>query len=380
MTVFKQYFKMIKTYLPVILVYVAIFTILIIFFSTTGSNATSFQARKPKIAYITQDQSVITELLEQYLKDQTKIITIDPKQEDDALFYRQVDAIIKVPKDFGKSWEMGSPIKLEIRQVPDSSASVFLEQMINQFLKTATVYQKSGFTDSELKISLQEDLKDISSVQFLSKDQSKLEKVNIYYNFLNYIFLALAISIIGLVMSSFLDPNIQKRNLVSATTYRGLNRQLFLGNACFTFLLWGLFVGISIALYGTVLFTKAGLLIILNSLLFATTALSIGFLIGSIVKNKEAQNGITNILALGCSFIAGAFVPQEYLGNFVLTLAKFTPSYWFIKNNNEISLLSHFDFSSLQAIFLRMGMILFFTLLFFGITNFITKQKRSKHV
>lgn len=102
-----------------------------------------------------------------------------------------------------------------------------------------------------------------------------------------------------------------------------------------------------------------------------------GLSLGSFVKNKEAQNGIVNVIALGFSFICGAFVPQQLLGSFVLGIARLLPSYWFIKNNDEIILLSKFDWNSFSPIVMRMVVLLGFAILFFLITNLVSRIKRK---
>jgi ABC-2 type transport system permease protein len=50
-----------------------------------------------------------------------------------------------------------------------------------------------------------------------------------------------------------------------------------------------------------------------------------------------------NVLTLGMSFISGVFVPQAILGKTVLTIAQFTPVFWFVKAN--IAIESQIDFS-----------------------------------
>ena len=52
-------------------------------------------------------------------------------------------------------------------------------------------------------------------------------------------------------------------------------------------------------------------------------------------------NGISTVLSLGTSFISGVMVPQELLGDRVLTIAKFFPTYYFVRINDmgPISLL-----------------------------------------
>ena len=179
-------------------------------------------------------------------------------------------------------------------------------------------------------------------------------------------------------MNIFLKSNVWKRNLVSPISYRKIQRQLLLGNLCVTGLIWLLFVAISFLLYGKIMLTLNGGLLILNSLIFSITALAIGFLVGNVFTNKEAQNGIVNVLALGTSFICGAFVPQEMLGSFVLSLAHIFPSYWYIRNNNLICALSNVHWEQLAPIVLTMGIVLSFGLGIFLLTSlyrYFTRQR-----
>ncbi|MCI8445079.1 MAG: ABC transporter permease, partial [Bacilli bacterium] len=73
-----------------------------------------------------------------------------------------------------------------------------------------------------------------------------------------------------------------------------------------------------------------------------------------------------------------AFVPQELLSETVLNIAHILPSYWFVKNNNAIVLLSDFKGSSLQPIVISMMIMMGFVILFFGLANIISKQKLKK--
>jgi ABC-2 type transport system permease protein len=176
-------------------------------------------------------------------------------------------------------------------------------------------------------------------------------------------------------MNSFNKTNLKRRNIVSNYSYKKINMQLFAGNLCLMAGIWLLYIGISFILYFDTMVTYYGLLMIINSFVFCITVLSIGFLIGSVVRNRQATDGIVNVLALGSSFLCGAFVPQEFLGDFVISISKVLPSYWFIKNNNDISKLSSFDFNSLQPIFINMLIVLAFGIVLFIITNVISKLR-----
>ena len=100
---------------------------------------------------------------------------------------------------------------------------------------------------------------------------------------------------------------------------------------------------------------------------FALCCASISYLIGNLIKSPNAASAVCNVVALGLSFISGAFVPQEQLGGSVLKIASLAPTYWFIKANNAIAVLSQFDFSHLKPIFSDMLILACFTVAFFSV-------------
>ncbi len=84
------------------------------------------------------------------------------------------------------------------------------------------------------------------------------------------------------------------------------------------------------------LFSFQGMLYCLNTLCFMVVTLGIVFLIGQMVKKVPALNMISNIIALGMSFLCGIFVPLEYLGEGLVKVAHFLPAYWYITSAVEI--------------------------------------------
>ena len=382
MTVFKNYFKIVKQFLLIIIMYLIIFTFFAIVSTTSSNEEGYFSSAKPNIAVINNDiESDILKAFTDYIKENAEIKSIENDETviKDALFYREVDYILIIPKGFTSDFMNGLEPEIETMKVPDSYSATYTEMLLNRFLNVSNVYVKSGMSQQQISQSIVNDLSVDTNVTMIESNQSDLEKVGYFYNFLNYIILAVCILIVATIMASFNNKDIKKRNLVSKRSYKRINLELFLGNVCFVFLLWIIYVILSVILYGKTMFTVNGILIILNWFVFCITALSIGFLIGTVVKNKEAQNGIVNVVALGSSFLCGAFVPQQYLGEVVLTIAKFLPSYWFIKNNNDIILLSNFDFAILKPIFINMLIVLAFGIFFFILTNIISKLTLKKN-
>ena len=95
------------------------------------------------------------------------------------------------------------------------------------------------------------------------------------------------------------------------------------------------------------------------------------------MKNKNAVNGIVNVVALGSSFLCGAFVPVEWLPNSVLTVAHILPSYWYIQTNERLKTMEVLNFETLRPILFNMGMLLVFALVFTVAANVVSRARRK---
>ena len=101
-------------------------------------------------------------------------------------------------------------------------------------------------------------------------------------------------------------------------------------------------------------------------------------MIGNLIYNREVINGIVNVIALGSSFLCGAFVPIDFLPDFVLKIAHVLPSYWYIQTNESVKLIEEFDFLHLKPVYFNWLMLLIFFLLIIMITNVISNRMRKK--
>ena len=125
------------------------------------------------------------------------------------------------------------------------------------------------------------------------------------------------------------------------------------------------------------MFTKHGIILVINSLLFTICATTIAFFIGTVVNNKNAISGIVNVVALGSSFLCGAFVPSYMLPDFVLKIAHILPTYYYINTNESLKTLEIFCFEKLKPIIFNSIIIILFTIVFIILSNLFTKRKRK---
>lgn len=381
MIVFKSYFKIIKKYIPTIVMYTGIFLLFAVLSSIYNQNpSTTFSAVKPNIIIINNDQNgLLTDSFISYLKENANIEIkdkIDSKVED-ALFFRKADYVMTIKENFSKDFMLGKNPKIITKKIPSSYSGAITEILLNNYLDIANLYVRSGVDEKTITTNIINDLNNKIEVDLINQSKvSDITKLSYYYNFANYTFLGIIILIVGIIYSSFNKEMVKKRNLASPMPLNNINRQITLGNLCFCILIWLLYLFFAIILYNKALFTINGLLMMLNSLLFVILALLIGTIIGNLVKNTEANNSIANLISLGSSFICGAFVPQELLGSGVLSFARVLPSYWYIKTNNELSNITSYSFSSLKNVYANIIILIAFIIIYYIILELIIRKKQ----
>ena len=380
MTVFKTFLKILNKNKFIIILY----TVFLIGFGgfnmQTSDNSTNFVASKPDIMIVNYDEEKgITKDLIKYITDNSNIIELNNNEEaiNDGLFYRDVNYVIYIPENYSEDFMDGKNPEINIKSTGDYQSS-FAEMLLSRYIKVANIYQKSIKNEDELTSKINETLSKQSEVEITSKlDTDSLAKATFYYNFASYSILACLVYVICLVLSSFKDIKIQKRTIISSTDYRKLNRQLLLSNSLFSIILWGVYVALSFVLIGDVMFSNQGIIYLINSFIFTMCATTIALFIGNLVSNKNAINGIVNVIALGSSFLCGAFVPVEWLPDGVLKIAHILPSYYYISSNESLKTLEVFNLETMQPIITNMIVILGFSIIFIILTNIVSKRKQK---
>ncbi len=379
MTVFKTFLKVLnKCKVPIIM-----YTVFLIAFGgfnmQTSENSTNFVATKPDILIINEDENVgITKNLVEYMENNCNIIEIKqtPEAIDDALFYRDVNYIIYIPKGYRVDFLNGLNPKLEIKSTGDYQSSL-AEMMLSRYMKVANIYQSTIKDEEKIISQINETLSKQTEMEVTSKlDTDALAKATFYYNFASYSILAGCVYVICLILSSFKEEKINKRTMISSMNYKKHNRLLLLSNSLFAICLWIFYIALSFILLGDIMFSMQGVIYIVNSFIFTLCAVTISLLIGNLVKNKNAINGIVNVVALGSSFLCGAFVPMNWLPDSVLAIAHILPSYYYISNNEMLTSLETINFETIQPILINMGIIVLFAIGFVVITNMVSKRRK----
>ena len=380
MTVFKTFWKIVNQYKATIILY----TVLLLVFGginmSTNDKQTTFVDSKPDVLIINQDEEIgITKNLVDYIQNHANIVEVKTDEEaiNDAIFYRDVNYVIYIPENYREEVLKGWNPQLDIKSTGDYQASL-AEMMLSRYIQIQNVYAQSITKEEELIEAINHNVSNQANIEITSKlDTSKLTNATFYFNFASYSIMAVVIFVICLVQSSFHEKTVKKRSIISSMNGKKMNRQLLASSLLYAIIVWILFNVLGLFLVGDTMLTTRGMLYQLNALVFSFCSLTIAFLISTIVNNKNAVNGIVNVVALGSAFLCGAFVPVEWLPDSVLKIAHALPAYWYINSNELLKTIEVINLETLKPFFSNLIIIIIFSILFIIINNIVSKRKQK---
>lgn len=379
MIVFNAFFKVVKKYIGVIILY----TVMLISFGSinyaTNNENMTFSNRLPDILIINNDEEVgLTNNLINYLKENANVLDIENDEEkiNDAIFYREVNYVIYIPKNYRVDTLNKLNPTLDIKSANDYD-SAYTNMLLTRYLNVQNTYLKYTNNENELINSINNNLSYKTNIEITSKlDTSKLTKISRFFNFASYSIMAVIIYIICLVISSFNKDVVKKRTIISSMNYKKYNKYILLSSFIYSSIIWFLYVILSFIIIGSSMFSLRGLIYILNTFIFSFVALTLALLISNLIKSKGAISGIVNVIALGQAFLCGAFIPSEFLGENIIKYSKILPAYWYNNSNDLLSTIEVINIVNLKPILLNMIVLVIFAVIFIVINNIVSKHRQ----
>lgn len=391
MPVFKAYLQIIRKNAPLLLMYLGIVAGLAIMMTVFNAQSpqTGFSGSKVRTAVFNDDTAAGTLLsagLVDYLGQTAELVTLadDPQQIRDALFFGEVSYVLRIPAGFSGQLSQSASdtvVNIERQAAPDSTSALYMDMLVNKYLHTVGLF-RAGMpeaADEEIARLVRENLALSIPVELSVQNsyRGSYENIIYYFNYLAYALLSILILGISTCMITFNSLDLKRRNLCSPVSLRSQNLQILAGNLAFSIGSWLVMILVSLVLYRGAMLTWTGFWLALNAFAFMLVGLCLSFLIGYALKSRNAQAAVANVLTLGTSFIAGVFVPQEFLGRSVLAIARLTPTYWFVRANVAIGSLDSFDWMSLGDIRLACVIQLAFAGVFLAIATLLVYRKRQ---
>lgn len=376
MTVFKTYWKIVKKNLGIIILY----TVMLLVFGTmnlkTNKNSFEFVSSKPDIIIVNNSSGIITDNLISYLKTNANVKNItDETDIDDAIFFRDANYVIYIPKDFESKLESGKEVNIDIK-TNNSYDSYFASELLNKYLDVFSKYMNL-YNDKVLAIQKLDNTLNKKAGVVIENKTNLNSKTSLFYNFSSYSIMAIVIYIICLVLSSFNDEKISKRTNVSGMNYKTFNNYLYISSFTFTFIIFIVYLILSFLILKNSILNINGFLYSLNMFIFFIVSFTMAILISNLVKSKGAISGVVNVISLGSAFLCGAFIPVKYMPSFALKIAHIFPTFYFIDNNEYIASLQNFDKASYEFVLKNFIIMIIFIIFFLILNTLVTRFKRK---
>lgn len=385
MQTFKTFFKIAWRRLPSIILYFIIYAIITFALGNISQTDfdSNFKSKELDICVIDEDNSTTSKALVNYLDSMHNLVHLENNAEvlQDNLYYRYISYVLTIPEGFennlidGKTKELLTDVKL-----PNSTSGYYIDQQTNQFLNSIQVYIAGGYSLDKAISETNENIKNCSNVETIEFDDannSKNSQVFYFYQYLPYIFIVILLCGLAPIIIIFNKKEIQERISCSALSHNNKNLQLALCCSIYSFVVWIAYIFMAFVAYGSKIFETNSLYAMLNSFVFILIASGITFFASNYSLDNNVLNMIANTVGLSMAFLCGVFVPQNMLSSSVLSIGKFLPAYWYIKNNNMLAGFSN-ELFSIKSYWTSIGIQILFAAAIFSLALVASKLRRQK--
>ena len=382
MTVFKGFLIITKRNIHMVFLYIAIFLgIAVAAQKITDDNGSGYEQVRLNIAVIDHDNGKLARGLADYLGQYHTLTELpdDPSVIQDRMFYREVYYVVTIPEDFEARCLHGEE-QLPVTKVPGSNSGFYVDQQINTFLNDVRIMADSGFSLSDAIANVIGHTSDNAGVTLLDKNGfgGRQPLHAFMFQFIPYILISILCYCLSSIMIAFHNPDVKRRMLCSAVPARSQNLQLVLGYIVIGLAVWGICSVMPVLLYQKTFLKDPNMpYYLLNSFLMTLVALSLAFLIGTLIKREELVSAVVNVVSLGMSFLCGVFVDLDIISKGVRTFAQFLPVYWYETANNLLANNSSLSRSQAISLYTDYGLQLLFAAAILGVALVILRSRQT---
>lgn len=341
--------KVLKSKLPLSIVYVAVFLVIYIAMTAADNSSTMFEQVEMNVCIFDEDDTPESRALRELIADKNNIIELENDRDVilDALYYERANYVLTIKKGYAERLTAGETDELfESFHMHDSYSVVYMGQFLNEYVSTVKAYMAGG---SDISAAIQNAGNalsreaEVTVANFNNADMSdKFVYIMIYFRFLPYVIISAFMNTLCPVLLAMGKRDIRYRTNCSGIRPGSYTAQIIAGSTVFLFGVWLVFMAAGFLLYGGAM-TSGLWLAMLNSFVFSLFAAMLTIFVVEFEPPATMVNVITQVVSLGMSFLCGVFVDQSMLGDGVLAVARFLPAYWYIKVNRMIEGSEAFD-------------------------------------
>lgn len=338
MTVFKSYFKVLKSSKVSIAIYLLISVTVILILTGMGSNKDeAYSAVSHGLVIVDNDKSEVSKVLIDFLGEFNEIKEKDYSKEEivDLMYYTKISNYIVIPEGFGDSVLNGDgSLKIDSTKDAGSRMGYLIDAEIENYINLFKNYYKGGFSIEEAAKLSTESYKNNSSVSIMEKSDNEEVFFNAFV-MLPYGLMTIILSAILPVILKMGSQKIDKRSNISSMPR--VKRQFMITAAT---VVVTVFVDIFLIVIGSVIdkesFTDRWWLMVSNICVLSITMTMFVIAVSNLGLKERTIPAFTNVISLSFCFLGGIFVPLEMLGGMAKTLGRFVPTFWYSRAVEKI--------------------------------------------
>lgn len=334
MTVFKAFFKVLKSYKTSLIIYLSITVGVTLMLAGMGNSSDkAYSQVSHGLVVVDNDRSEVSAELVSFLGEINEVKKGDYSDEQIIMmmYYTEISNCLVIPEGFGDAFLSGSKdaaSMIESTKDAGSRMGYLIEAELENYLNLFANYIKGGYSTAESAALVKESLLDHSSVEMTGSGDKEISTIFVVFQVIPYGLITLLFSAVLPVILRFHTQEIEKRSDISSTSHTRIQMCLAAGTLVVT-----VFVFVLLTAVGSVMskeaFTGRWFLIIVDLMVFSVTVIMMVIAVSNIRMKNDAAAGITNIIGLSFCFLGGIFVPLEFLGGAAKTIGRFLPTYWF---------------------------------------------------
>lgn len=386
MQVFKLYFKLLKSYKGVVILYFVIFlaVALIMTKNLAYDSEVAMDETKLDIMIVDEDKKTFGKALEEYFGSQHNLVDMEYDKEKitDALYWRDLDYVLVIPEGFEESIlsDEIDDMELQNMKVPGYYDAVYFESELSMYMGKLKGLLAAGYSVEEAEeqlYALKEEKTEVKIASFVNEKQN--DSCTVFFAYVPYLFITLGMNGIGLILIVFNEQKVKDRMECSCTTMKERIAGLTGGIMVFGLIMMVVVIAAAgILSKGSIYTDNRFPYFLINMAAMLLFGLSLGFFAGTIAKNKDAINGLVNVISLALCFLGGVFVPQEFFSDSIIKVAKFFPTYWYVATNNSIGAMKELTPKLAGELVTQVGLVAGYALVVFAITVVIISNKRKR--
>lgn len=325
-----------------------------------------------RVGIVDLDDSTITEQIIDYLEQSYTISVISKEQAYQNLIKNKINYIVIFPEGMEKDIRDGNTdVQVKTTSLLGSDMFTFFEEDLNHCINQYTIAGRVTDTEEDMNsflLHMKNASEKFNMVTPSKESESAGGSQYIFWGFVIF-FMIYYNCYFG---TKFFED--KKNQLITRVTNTNYNYGQYMSSLVSGALLINLVQLLVIAVVlGFIVKTNsyevtAGIAIVL--FLAGLIGIALGLFISTVSKSKSMFLALVNIIINVLAMLGGLYWPITYMPNYMITVAKFTPTYWLKESMNKVlDTITLYQNYSLFIVFL-FGIVIFFVTILYHKYNF----------